>query len=162
MGKVFQRHHKLTAQEQRQIVREAVPGRIREIRECLRSVPARKITDRSCSSFESDWQFSRHRTVWGFDLRSHKYRDHRSKQSWESRLQTGGTFVNTASLSPEHRLILEAGIDCTNKEFVHLTYYSDPSNQDAGGGPANNYGQVLDGKIRKFAELVIELFEAEY
>jgi len=90
----------------------------------------------------------------------HNYFHHEDCKSWEVKLSDidGGSFVQIASLSAKHRSIIEDGFKETNLAFAHLTFWSDPANQDSQGRSNANYHREQVKKLRAFADTIIQLF----
>ena len=90
------------------------------------------------------------------------YHNHGSGESYEvkiSNIENGALFTQDELdlLPDEDQDAIRVGFDITNREFAHLTFWSDPANQQPHGAPSDNYIHDLANRISRFAQTVIRL-----
>lgn len=162
MPKVPNRFIPLTTKEQRHIVNQVIPQRIALVEACLREAPT--VSRLTAAGIHA-------RSLAGFlgiraDLTSlkpdRKYHNHGGGKSYEVKISdiAGGILfdaVSLAALDQADQKSLRVGFDTINREFAHLTFWSDPSNQNPDASPNDKYIQDLKARISEFADTVIRL-----
>jgi hypothetical protein len=164
MSKLQNRFHPLTVLEQRHLVDEAIPNRVSLVERCVREAPTFErlttaaIHARALAGFLG---IGADRTTLWADRR---YHDHGSSESYEvkvSDIKNGALFTQAGldALPPVDREALRVGFDTINREFAHLTFWSDPANQQPHGAPSDNYIHDLANRVSRFAQTVVRLLD---
>src|ERR1017187_1247648 len=162
MSKLQNRFHALTVSEQRHLVDEAIPNRVSLIEQGVREAPtfgrltAAGIHARALAGFLG---IGADRTRLWVDGR---YHDRGSGESYEvkvSNIKNGALFTQDEldALPAVDQDAIRVGFDTTNREFAHLTFWSDPANQQPHGAPSDNYIHDLANRVSRFAQTVIRL-----
>jgi hypothetical protein len=160
MPRTSHRIDKLSPPQQIAFLQEQVPGRISSIRYGLQQptypgLAVAAIFSRAIAGFLGIG-------VRGGHLAPDKdYFIHVSPDSsWVVKItDVGGEFVDFDRLSSADKSALEEGINETNRAFAHLTFWNDPSSQDADGLATGSYTELQCERIRRLADTVISLFE---
>jgi hypothetical protein len=152
----------LTVPEQRHLVDEAIPNRVSLIEQCVSNAPtfgcltAAAIHARALAGFLG---IGADRTRLWVDS---CYHNHGRGESYEvkiSNIKNGALFTQNEldALPADDQDAIRVGFDTTNREFAHLTFWSDPANQQPHGAPSDNYVHDLANRISRFAQTVIRL-----
>jgi len=166
MPKRSQRDTALDHNEKRHFVEVVIPGRIGIIEKCLKEVQpsdpllaAAAIHTRALAGFL------------GIGVKSgglrvdNIYYDH-GNGSFEvkiSDIKSDSLYSQQEldALCQEDRDAICKGMDGTNREFAHLTYWRDPANQDSSGVPNEAYRMDLTYRVRSFAQTIIRLLKTK-
>jgi len=162
MSKLQNRFRALAVPEQRHLVDEAIPHRVSLIEQCISEAPTfgrlttAAIHARGLAGFLG---IGADRTRLWVDSR---YHDHGSGESYEvkiSDIKNGALFTQDElnALPAVDQDAIRVGFDTTNREFAHLTFWSDPALQQPHGAPSDNYIHDLANRVSRFVQTVIRL-----
>src|SRR4029077_12383342 len=160
-----ERSQPLTTTEQRHLVDDVIPYRVKLIERCVSEKPptfegltVAAVHTRALAGFlgigadRSD--------LWAVDY----YHDHGDGKSYEVKISDikGGALFTKGELdghrlSDKDREAIRAGFNTTNCEFVHLTFWSDSLHQQPDGAPKDDYIYDLTDRLSRFAQVVIRL-----
>jgi hypothetical protein len=147
--------------EQKQLVEQAIPGRISVIRNHLdeRSYSAMAVVALTSRALAGFLGIGRDRS--GQLVKAQDYYEHTPGLSYEVKISdlAGGRLIDPQKLPQKVQKTVSDGILEANVGFAHLTFWASSADQTSTAAATDKYLEEQYQRVRSFAQAVIALWE---